>query len=390
MHSNIATSPPPLTSPARLYFLDNLRIAAVAGLVVYHVGMYYVTWEFHVKSPFASQALEPWMKLSSPWRMSLLFMVSGAATAIMLRAGASGKLLRTRTKRLLWPLLFGMMVIVPPQTYFEVIRKFHFSGDYLDFLKIYFTHRPWRPFAGFCEAKKCLILPTWNHLWFLPYLWAYTAVLWLMVKLRPNLLSPILLERSIFARIQGIWLLIIPVLGLVFLRWALAARFPQTHAFGDDWFLHAMYFSMFFAGAIIVNLPGHWPKIERLRWIALTLALMAWATLVLFDQHLSPVWRRIDISLQQWCALVAAFGFAYRHWNFDHAWRARLTGAVFPVYILHQTVIILLTQALLPVGLRPWIEAPIVIAATFLLGYASFEVLRRNTLLRPAFGMPKL
>ena len=62
-------------STQRLYFLDWLRIGAFALLVLYHVGMYYVTWPWHVKSADASAALEPFMRLSSPWRLSLLFLI---------------------------------------------------------------------------------------------------------------------------------------------------------------------------------------------------------------------------------------------------------------------------------------------------------------------------
>ncbi len=117
----------------RLFFLDWLRILAFAALVVYHVGMYYVSWDFHVKSPFAGPGLEPWMKLTEPWRMSLLFMVSGAASAHMLKAGPSLLLVRRRSAYLLLPLLFGIVFIVPPQSYFEVVQKFGFSGDYFAF-----------------------------------------------------------------------------------------------------------------------------------------------------------------------------------------------------------------------------------------------------------------
>src|SRR5262245_62368639 len=93
-----------LPSPSRLLFLDWLRIGAFALLVLYHVGMYYVSWDWHVKSPAAGPALEPWMRLSSPWRLSLLFLISGAATSFMLlRDGASRSLLGARSKRLLWP-----------------------------------------------------------------------------------------------------------------------------------------------------------------------------------------------------------------------------------------------------------------------------------------------
>ena len=36
------------TSSTRLYFLDWLRIGAFALLIVYHVGMVYVSWDFHI------------------------------------------------------------------------------------------------------------------------------------------------------------------------------------------------------------------------------------------------------------------------------------------------------------------------------------------------------
>ena len=108
----------------RLVFLDWVRIIAFALLMFYHVGMYYVTWDFHIKSLHASTLLEPWMRLSSPWRMDLLFLVSGAATSFMLlRDGASGALLRLRARRLLIPLLFGMLVVVPPQSWLEVVQN---------------------------------------------------------------------------------------------------------------------------------------------------------------------------------------------------------------------------------------------------------------------------
>ena len=32
-------------------------------------------------------------------------------------------------------------------------------------------------YHGYCDAKGCLLLPTWNHLWFVAYLLAYTMLL---------------------------------------------------------------------------------------------------------------------------------------------------------------------------------------------------------------------
>ena len=103
-------------------------------LILYHIGMYYVTWDWHVKSPHASAAIEPLMLLTSPWRLSLLFLVSGVATGYLLeRQGVRGFLGR-RSVRLLVPLVFGMLVIVPPQSYLEVVEKVQYAGSYGEFL----------------------------------------------------------------------------------------------------------------------------------------------------------------------------------------------------------------------------------------------------------------
>lgn len=156
----------------RLYFLDWLRIGAFGLLVLYHVGMYYVPWPFHVKSPHPVAGLEPWMRLTEPWRMSLIFLVSGAATANLLRGGgALGRRLLRRTRFLLLPLLTGVVLIVPPQTYFEVVQKFGYPDGFLAFLGRYFSVLS--NSREFCEGvgteARCLVMPTWNHLWFLPY-----------------------------------------------------------------------------------------------------------------------------------------------------------------------------------------------------------------------------
>lgn len=70
----------------RRHDLDWLRVIAFGLLLLYHVGMDYVTWDWHVKSPTTQLMLEPVMLLSSPWRMSLLLLISGVATAFVLRS----------------------------------------------------------------------------------------------------------------------------------------------------------------------------------------------------------------------------------------------------------------------------------------------------------------
>lgn len=63
--------------------LDWIRVGTFFLLILYHVGMFYVPWDWHVKSPRPVEWLEPLMQLTNPWRLTLLFLVSGAATRFM-------------------------------------------------------------------------------------------------------------------------------------------------------------------------------------------------------------------------------------------------------------------------------------------------------------------
>lgn len=379
------------TPSQRLFFLDWLRIGAFALLVLYHVGMYYVTWSWHVKSPDASTVLEPFMRLSSPWRLSLLFLISGAATSFMLqRDGASAAWFGGRSKRLLLPLLFGMAVIVPPQSYFEVVQQHGYTGSYLDFMRLYLSGD-----GGFCKAGGgCLILPTWNHLWFVAYLFVYTAALWVLLRVWPQALHTI--AQALARALRGAALLWLPITVLALLRVTLISRFPPTHALFDDAYLHAVYFGLFIVGAAWARDAAMWQRCAALRWPALGLALAAWvATIVL------PLWlgttpaereqwtwlARTLFAAMQWSAIVAAIGFARVHLNRDHRWRATLAESVFPVYIAHQTLIVLFAMALAPLRWSPALEGPLLAALTLAASFGVYLAVRHVPGLRTVFGL---
>jgi hypothetical protein len=371
--------------PLRQYHLDWLRIAAFGLLVPYHVGMYYVSWDWHIKSPQWHTALEPWMMLSSPWRMDLLFIVSGAATALMLGTGRAPSFawLRRRSARLLLPLALGMLVIVPPQSWLEVQRRYDYTGSYLDFIPLYL-----RGGSGFCDAVHgCLVLPTWNHLWYLPYLFAYTLLLWAALRWRPGLLQGIA-QRSARA-LAGPRLLWLPLALLFGWRLLMARRFPATHALLDDWFLHGQYLAMFAFGAALAQADSLAQDAQRWRWWALLSAVAGWLALqgLLMSGAGWPWLRGLAFSVLQWGALVAVIGFAHRHWNADHPLRKTLSEAVFPLYLLHQTLIILLAHAVLPWALPFEAEAPLLVAATFALGWLGYRLALHSGPLRIVFGL---
>jgi glucan biosynthesis protein C len=375
----------------RRYDLDWVRIGAFALLIFYHVGMYYVTWDWHVKSPHASHLIEPFMFLTQPWRLSLLFLVSGVATAYLLeRKGALRGFLAQRSVRLLVPLLFGMAVIVPPQSYLEVVEKLSYPGTYADFLVRYFT-----AYHGFCRGADCLILPTWNHLWFVAYLWVYTVVLYIGMRLLPNAVS--WLRKGAENGLGGLGIVLVPIVYLVVARITLLSLYPPNHALVGDWYNHATYGMVFILGFALAGTRAPWIAIERARWIALGLAVLGWAFLcgwygwVTNDTHAAPgrMWDLFHTvyGAEQWLAIVAVLGFARRHLNRDNAARRYLTTAIFPVYILHQTIIVVVAHSLQPAHLEPIVEGTLLILVTAAAALLGYELIRRVRAARPLFGL---
>lgn len=382
----------------RRHDLDWVRVCAFALLVLYHVGMYYVTWEWHIDSPSTSPALEPFMMMTSPWRLSLLFMVSGVATAFLLSksrqpggpAGAGG-FLGPRSWRLLVPLVFGMLVIVPPQSYYEVVDKLPggFHDGYLAFWGRYLAADD-----RFCRGDDCLSVPTWNHLWFVAYLWVYTVLAWAMARFAPAALARVG-DGVGKVLASSIGILALPILFFAAARVSLIGIFGSTHGLFDDGYNHVQYFGIFLLGFLIAHRQQVWEAISRMRWPALALWFASWLAIAgyfeWFRELPPPQWLRLSMraawGLNQWCGIVAILGFARQLAPGDSPALRYLSQAVFPVYILHQTVIIVLAYNLRPFAITPALEGPMLAVLTFGLCFAAYEIIRRVRPLRPLFGL---
>lgn len=385
MRSTIAQTPD--VAPVRRVDLDWVRIGAFALLILYHVGMFYVPWNWHIKSAQPVAALEPMMLALNPWRLALLFLVSGVATRFMLRKTAPGALLRSRTSRLLTPLIFGMLVIVPPQAWIQIVEAPGYPGGFVDFyLNHYFAFG-----TQFCP-KPCIILPTWNHLWFVAYLWVYTMALGLVVLLIPAIADRI--ERWLAPLLSGLLLLIVPSLLFGLFRLMLLPHFPSTHALFSDWYNHALFAGVFLLGFLLAHAVSFWDAVERQRWVALILAVACyalWLSLRPLRDGGLPVRLGIGFAygFYQWLAIVVVLGFARRWLSRDSAARRYLTDAIFPYYIVHQTAIIVIAHALRGSGVSAEVEAGLIIGGTAASCIATYEIVRRVSWLRPLFGLKR-
>jgi glucan biosynthesis protein C len=373
----------------RRHDIDALRALAFAMVILYHVGMYYVAdWHWHIKSPHAAEWLQWPMRALNLWRMDLVFLISGIAFGFLRRGLSPARLIGARSVRLLLPLAFGMAVVVPYQPYVQMLAQGLIDPGFGAFLARYYTGGPW-PKGAFDGSDFGV---TWNHLWYLPYLWLYTVVLALLTPVLES--GPGQRLRLAFTRLRGAALLVLPVLPLALYSLTLWPRFPPTHDLIHDAWLHAVYFTLFLYGHWLGVDAGLWAALRRLRWIALILAVGAFAlhvglriTLVGTD----PAWRqvaRVVADAYLWTSLVTVLGWAHHSLNRPLPWLAWANESVYPWYVLHQTLIILLAVQLAPLALGPWVEPVLLLLGTALGCWLITDgLVRRVAWLRPLFGL---
>lgn len=367
--------------------LDWLRIGAFALLIIYHIGMVFVPWDFHIKTAHPLTALEAPMLLLNPWRLPLLFVISGCASRFLLEKAGTG-FAASRSARLLMPLVFAVVIVVPPQAWVDVVL----NHDYRQGFAVFWTRDYWR-----FDASLGVVVPTYNHLWFVAYLWIYTMIVAAIALVLPSSAAPTL-QRAFDRLFDGWGVALVPLVALAMARILLVDRFPETHALIDDWYMHLVYGACFAFGIGLAASRTAWAAIARLwRWAALA-ALVGWAIVVhaniLADTvELSPLAlgaARTMRTVQMWGAILALLGLAHRYLNFDHRWRVILNEAVFPAYIAHQTIIILAEYGLRPLALPAWGEFAVLLPVTVIGSAAVYLIGHRIGWLRPLIGLSRV
>jgi glucan biosynthesis protein C len=386
--------------------LDWVRIIAFGLLIFYHVACFYSSITPHDQA--LSPRTIPWlivpMLALNPWRLLILFIVSGAATRFMADKLTPGALLKSRGMRLLPPLVLAVFVIVPPEGYVAVIERLDYRGDYFSFLVRYFTvHR------SLCLGPHCSGLPSYGHLWFVAYLFDYTLLLIALLAMAPGALRGA--QQRLEHALRGWGLIAWPAAYLIAARIGLEHRFPQSYDFVHDWYANATYLGGFLFGYLTARSDAVWNAFERVRRPALIGAVSAYALLIASaiialgaDFNWAPkvaasqgsgssvtpllIYAGVLYGLDQWLWIAAAFGFARRHLSRrDGPARRYLTDAIFPFYITHEVTITVGGHYLTRLGLPLGIEAATLLGATALSCVITYEAVRRVGWLRPLFGL---
>ncbi len=366
----------------RRHDLDWLRVLVFGLLIFYHVGMFFVPWDFHIKNNIIYPMVMWPMIFVNQWRLSILFIISGMGTSYALSRRNGWQFVKERTFRLFLPLVVGMTVIVPPQVYFERLANGEFVGSYFDFW-------PTLALQGVYPQGNL----SWHHLWFLPYLLLFSLVLApLFLYLRNNPQAAIL--RGAHYLVSHPWSLFGFIVPLYFWEALLEPYYPSTHALIGDWFNIVNYFTLFFVGFLLISVKdSFWKTVTENRRSYLYCGIAGFSILLgrwllLEDSTVVHFVEAFVKVFNLWSWIMAIFGYAAVYLNNKSTTLSYANEAVYPFYILHQTITITIGYYLMNLDWGFWPKFSLMVIGTFGISWLIYEFgIRRWKPIRPLFGM---
>jgi peptidoglycan/LPS O-acetylase OafA/YrhL len=356
----------------RYDFLDWLRVIAIFVLLFFHTGMLFVGWGWHIVNSETIPALQWPMDIAHRLRMPLLFVIAGAGMWLALERRTGVQLLRERTVRLLLPLVIGMFVIVPPQIYYERLFRGQWSGGYLGFYAERVLQLQPYPAGDF----------SWHHLWFILYLYVYVL-----------LLIPALIwwKRRPAAPRPGWWLVAL-ALPLGVNEALLKPLYGESHNLVSDWYTFDHYLLLTIYGYVLASMPGAWRWLAWKRTLLLGGGLVVVAGLIAMFaadvvRHGAPV-DALLANVFTWLVVLAFLGYGQRYLSFANPLLRWAREASYPIYILHQTVIVAIGYYVIQTAWAPWTKYWVVLATTLLACVVAYGYgIQRVGVLRFVFGM---
>ena len=317
------------------------------------------------------------------WRLAALFVISGMGSAFAFRRRTWRTYVKERCIRLGWPLIFGTFILffgifTPINTMFGLFEIFPGQDN----------------------------MPYW-HLWFIYNLLIYSIILTpLFAHVNNNPEGRIVgFVRTILGIRQGLGILLLPPLilvinGILFKPWA----------FGEVgmWWEFPRYFLFFLFGYLLISAKeDYYEALDKIR-ITTTIVTPILVVLWLVMENISNVpnvmqggWEKdgyapfsvgatvatVVQSLHSWFWCLFIFSWASKYLNKPNQWLSYLNEAVYPTYIVHLHLTILLIGILRFVGFGYYIGLAIGTILVLIGVLVCFEIIRRASYFRVFFGL---
>ncbi|BFP43163.1 hypothetical protein FGF1_40080 [Flavobacteriaceae bacterium GF1] len=382
-----------MATSKRLHYLDWLRVLAFGLLFLFHSWRPFDHMPWHIKNEEQSALFDLLTFFTHGWRMHLIFLVSGVGTWFAMRS-RKGKFLRDRLHRLIVPFLMGIVLIIPPQRFYEWLMFQNFEGGYLEFMSVY----PGQQLGANMGANVLL----WfghlgTHLWYLPYLFTMTLICIPIFqyiqkgKLRFTWLTNVLSTRL------GVFVLVVP---MIVCRFLLKPLFPVY----TDWADFFVYLWPFVYGFLFMADAGFVEIIKRKTTLFLIVGSIT-SLLFLYmgstnegmvQAYMNPEygWLHLIVTVNAmliaWAWVLFFLGFFAKSMDFQHRWLVPANIGILPIYILHQTLIIVFGYYIVAMDAGPFVKFVLIFSTAIPVSILLYQLIRTNRLSRFLFGLKPL
>jgi len=403
----IADRPGGAAPPARRGELDLLRALVVVGLVLFHTAVIFGPGEFPVKAATESPAVTVLLAFGATWGMPLLFVISGMGIWYSLRSRSGGAFVRERLQRLMVPLVFGVLTLVPLQLYLG-LRHSGTTGSFVEFYRRFLDVRPSLDFPFVVKAAADGAGFETGHLWFLVCLLGFSLALlpgFLLLR-RPAGVRLVGKLGGMLSRPGAVFLLALPLA---------AVELPLGSEIGFATWNRYSYAGLLIYGYLAAADARIGEAFQRQWRPALAVAVLLFAAggpmFAVASGHADPftgtdpasLTFRLLKTIDGWLWVVAILGLARgrlvrRTRTGERAVGGRIGSpsrvgayvneAVLPFYVLHETVIVVIAEWVLPWRIGVGAQILLITFASLTVTLLLYDLgVRRTPVTRWLFGL---
>ena len=374
----------------RKHYIDWLRVLAFGLLFLFHSWRPFDHFPWHIKNEEQNFIFDMLTMFTHGWRMFLIFLVSGAGTWFAMRSRKDA-FVKDRIKRLIIPFLFGILLIIPPQRFYEWIMFRDFAGNFFDFLTLY-------PFQQL-DANMGSSLLLWfghlgTHIWYLPFLFVMTVFALPLLKKIQNKRFDFSWLKNVMKSNYGVFILVLP---MILVRVISKPIYPEY----TDWADFFVYLFPFLYGFLFMSDPEFINIIKKKMYLFLVVGLIS-STYFLYtgsqnpenvQEYLHPSFSLYHIQISIVSMLIAYswilffLGFFASKFNFKHSICIPANVSILPVYILHQTLIIVFGFYIVGLEVNLYLKFLIITVTAIPAAVLLYKIIQTNNILRFLFGL---
>lgn len=347
----------------RKHYLDNLRTIVILLLFPVHTFMFWNDYgtKFYVWAG-ENRLLSSLIIIVNPWIMALLFVIAGMCARYSLEKRGVKEFVKERFFKLLIPFVSGIVLLVPIQTLYA--RKFFYgyNGSILDNYKHFFTN-----FTDLSGYDGCF---TPAHLWFILFLVIISLLSLLVIKYIPYKKVSDQFEK---ANLLEIVLLFIPV-------WLMS----YIGAFGV--YSLGKYFTLYLLGYYMFTNKIVIDKIVKNRKVILTVFCLFQLLLVIAYGHFS-YYGDLLVNFVGWMGILSCIIVGKLYLNKETKVTNYFKKASYPIYILHQTILVIIGYYSLMMIDNIVLQICMIIFGSFIVTILAYEIIRRIPILKKVIGI---